>query len=339
MSDACSPCNAAVREIVAPIPVGFRLQSGERLAARAVQARLVGPEHGPLVVVAGGISAGRRAASDADGEGWWAAFVRDGGPIDTRRLRVLTFDFLPDVTVKDIPTITTTDQARLLALVLDFKSEARIDAFVGASYGGCVALAFAETFPERVGELVVISAAHRTHPLTTALRGIQRRILQQGIETGREVEAIDLARQLAMTTYRSPEEFDQRFGDAPAPERAGGAYAVCDYLKARGAAYPGVTSARRWIALSDSLDRHSVSPERIEAPLTLIGFDSDRLAPIEDLRALAARVPNLSGLFEGPSLYGHDAFLKETEVVSRLLQIALSSLSPKTAQSAQEIAA
>lgn len=335
MSSDCSPCNAAVREITVAIPVGFRLQSGERLAARAVQARMVGPDQGPLVVVAGGISSGRRIASDADGEGWWAAFVHDGGPIDTRRVRVLGFDFLPDVTAREIPTITTVDQARLLALVLDALKAPVIDAFVGASYGGCVALAFAQTFPERVNRLLVISAAHRAHPAATAVRGIQRRILQQGLETGREVEAIDLARQLAMTTYRSPEEFDQRFGAAPLPARSGDAYAVCDYLKTRGAAYPGVTSARRWIALSDSLDRHQVRPQDIITPLNVLAFTSDRLAPIEDSRTLAQGAPRLERLIERPSLYGHDAFLKERDVVADALGAVLADLKSP----AQEIAA
>lgn len=335
MSVSCSPAAAPAREIVAAIPADFRLASGGRLAASAVRARIVGPARGPLVVVGGGISAGRRAADDAEGEGWWGWAVRDGGPVDTRRLRVLAFDFLPDVNTPDIPTITTQDQARLLALALDAAGEARIDALVGASYGGCVGLAFAELFADRIGRLVVISATHRAHPVATAWRGVQRRLLALGLERGFEAQAIDLARQLAMTTYRSSEEFQARFGDGPIPDRAGGAYPVCGYLTARGAAYSGVTSARRWIALSDSLDRHRVAPEAVHCPLTVVGFTSDRLAPIEDSRDLAARAPNLERFVEAPSLYGHDAFLKETDLVGSILSTALTPL----ASPAQEIAA
>ena len=49
------------RDVRAPIPETFRLESGERLAATAVDGRVYGPPEGPLVVVAGGISADRRA--------------------------------------------------------------------------------------------------------------------------------------------------------------------------------------------------------------------------------------------------------------------------------------
>lgn len=322
-------------EITATIPDTLPLASGGRLSARTVRGRLKGPEHGPLVVVAGGISAGRAAGDEADAAGWWGWAVRDGGPIDTRRFRVLAFDWLPETDTPNVPTITTHDQARLLTVLLDTLGEPVVDAFVGASYGGCVGLAFAELFPERIGRLTAISAAHRAHPQATAWRGVQRRLLALGLETGREAEAIDLARQIAMTTYRTPEEFDLRFGGARAPDEAGDHWPVCDYLAARGEAYRNATSARRWIALSDSLDRHAVSPERITCPLTLIGFTSDQLVPIADIRDLAERAPNLERLIEAPSLFGHDAFLKERAFVARALDTALSPL----LQPAREIAA
>ena len=82
----------------------------------------------------------------------------------------------------------------------------------------------------------------------------------------------------------------------------------------------------RWISLSDSLDRHEVAPERILAPLTLVGFTSDRLVPIDDLRDLANRVPSLAQFVEAPSIFGHDAFLKERDLISRALTDALTPL-------------
>jgi homoserine O-acetyltransferase/O-succinyltransferase len=307
------------RDVRAVIADDFRLESGQRLAATEVVGRLHGPEQGPLVVVAGGISSGRFAAR------WWSWAVREGGPIDLNRVRVLAFDLVPGKGEPAV-TITTTDQARLLARLLDGIGEARIDAFVGASYGGCIGLAFAATFPERIGELAVISAAHRSHPAATALRGVQRRLLALARDCGREAEGIALARELAMTGYRTAEEFGLRFASTP-PAAAGGAYPVCDYLIARGAAYEAVTDAARWIALSDSLDRHAVAPEAIRCPLTVIGFTSDRLVPIEDSRELAARAPNLRRLIEAPSVFGHDAFLKEREQVGHALHDVLSPLS------------
>jgi homoserine O-acetyltransferase len=312
-------------DLAARIPAGFRLDSGETLAQAEVKARLHGRAGAPLVAVAGGISAGRCPHTTPEGErGWWAEFVRPGGPIDLDRLQVLAFDFAPDAeTAPDRPlTLTTHDQARLLALVLDEIGATRLDAFIGSSYGGMVGLAFAELFPERIGRLIALCAAHRSHPMTTALRGIQRRILGLAAEAGRPEEGVALARELAMTTYRSADEFAARFDDA-VPAEAGGRYPVCDYLTSRGRAYAGATTVSRWISLSDSMDRHRVQPEKITTPTTLIGFPTDRLVPIDDLRELAARLPQLERLHEISSVYGHDGFLKEAVALTPLLRSAL----------------
>ena len=316
----------AGQDVQALIPDDFRLESGQRLTATQIVGRLHGAS-GPLVVVAGGISSDRFATR------WWPWAVKAGGPIDPDRVRVLAVDLLPGRENPGV-TITTTDQARLLALLLDALGEPRIDAWIGASYGGCIGLAFAAAFPERLGELAVISAAHRAHPAATAVRGVQRRLLAFARDCGREAEGLALARQLAMTTYRTAEEFALRFGPT-APAEAGQPYPVCDYLIARGAAYAGATSADRWISLSDSLDRHRVDPRGVRCPITVIGVSSDTLVPIEDSRELARLAPNLRRLVEVRSVFGHDAFLKEREQIGRLLH---DITSPLTLQS-QEIAA
>ena len=250
--------------------------------------------------------------------------------VDLTRFRVLAFDFAPDFgpDAKDAKpplTITTQDQARLLALLLDHLGVDKVAAFVGCSYGGMIALAFGELFPDWAEQLVVVSAAHRPHPLATAWRGIQRRILQLGLETGRVDQAVGLARELAMTTYRTPDEFGERF-DSEAPSHAGQAYPVCDYLQARGRAYRDRTTPSRWLTLSDSIDRHRVEPEAITAPVTLVGFTTDRLCPIDDMRELAARLPNLWRFEQHPSHYGHDAFLKEDVLVAEILTSVLKDI-------------
>lgn len=314
------------RDIVADIPADFRLESGERLGQRRLTGRLHGPANAPVVVVAGGISADRFVhKTENGGRGWWSGAVGVRGPVDLNRFRVLSFDYAPDAQGRAPVTITTRDQARLLALLLDQADIDGIAAFVGASYGGMVGLAFAEAFPERIDSLVVISAAHRAHPIGTAWRGVQRRILKLAAEAGRAEDGVALARELAMTTYRTGEEFAERF-PTEAPTTAGGAYPVCDYLTAQGRSYRGRMTPERWISLSDSIDRHAVTPEAIRTPVTLVGFTTDRLSPIDDLRELADRLPNLWRFVEAPSLYGHDAFLKEEALIGQVLRQALKEI-------------
>ena len=314
-------------DIAVDIPTDFRLQSGERLGQRKIVGRLHGRAGAPLVVVAGGISAGRFVhRTETNGLGWWSGAVSIRGPIDLSRFQVLAFDYAPEAAEGSKPvTITTHDQARLLGLLLEEIGDPVVSAFVGCSYGGMIALAFGELFPERVEQLIVVSAAHRAHPQATAWRGIQRRILQLAEAAGRPEDGVALARELAMTTYRTAEEFAERF-ETEAPTSAGQAYPVCEYLTARGKAYRTHTTPARWLSLSDSIDRHSVTPETIKTPVTLIGFTSDRLVPIDDIRELAARLPTLWRLVEAPSLYGHDAFLKEDEAVAAILRSALKEI-------------
>lgn len=318
-------------DVVVPIPDGFELDFGGTLTQKQVVGRLHGKADAPLIVVAGGISADRYVhRTETKGLGWWSGAVGVRAPIDLTRFRVLAFDFAPEfgdgVKEPKTPlTITTQDQARLLALLLDHLGVEKVAAFIGCSYGGMIALAFGEIFPDWAEQLVVVSAAHRPHPLATAWRGIQRRILQLGLDTGRIDQAVGLARELAMTTYRTQEEFGDRF-DSEAPSHAGQAYPVCDYLTSRGRAYRDRTTPSRWLSLSDSIDRHRVEPEAITAPVTLVGFTTDRLCPIDDMRELAARLPNLWRFEQHPSVYGHDAFLKEDALVADILTSVLKDI-------------
>jgi len=317
----------AAIDIAVGIPADFRLASCERLGQRQMVGRLHGRVGAPLVVVAGGISAGRFVhRTETNGLGWWSGAVSIRGPVDLSRFQVLAFDYAPEASDSAGPvTITTHDQARLLGLILDHIGDPVVSAFIGCSYGGMIALAFAELFPERVEQLVVVSAAHRAHPQATAWRGIQRRILQLAEAAGRPEDGVALARELAMTTYRTAEEFADRF-ETTAPTSAGQAYPVCEYLTARGKAYRTHTTPTRWLSLSDSIDRHMVTPEAIRTPVTLVGFTSDRLVPINDIRELAARLPTLWRLVEAPSLYGHDAFLKEDQAVAAILRSTLKEI-------------
>lgn len=311
-----------------PLP-GFCLGDGQPLSDATVRLRRFGPEGAPVLVVLGGISSDRRVADVGDGRAaWWPRIVRPGGPVDFDRYQVLGLDLLPGPGEATVRTLIPADQARALAAALDHLGIRQLEALIGASYGGMVGLAFAAAFPDRVKQLIAISAPHRPAAHATALRGIQRRILAFGIETGRPDEAVSLARELAMTTYRTAEELDLRFGQDAAPEAAGQPYAVCDYLKARGRAYVPRMTAERGISLSDSLDRHRVDPGAITVPTTLLGFTSDQLVPIADLDALAEGLPNLRAYVRAPSLFGHDGFLKEEAVVADLIASALAEPLP-----------
>ena len=63
-------------------------------------------------------------------------------------------------------------------------------------------------------------------------------------------------------------------------------------------------------------------------PTTLVSFDTDRLVPPWLVDELAGAAPGVTRHVTVPSVFGHDAFLKEPGAVSRLIVEALESPDP-----------
>ncbi|HET9423846.1 MAG TPA: homoserine O-succinyltransferase [Gemmatimonadaceae bacterium] len=290
---------------------------------------LVGGTGAPIVVVLGGISATRHVVfgeTPAQG-GWWSRVAGEGLAIDITRHRVLGVDFMDggrDASGRPRRTVTTHDQATWLARILRTIGEDRVHAVVGSSYGGMVALAFAELFPALLDRLVVISAPHESHPMSTALRTLQRRTVELGLETGRVADAMSIARGLAMTTYRTAGEFAGRFSTVPlSRQRNDARFEVDAYLRDRGARFADSMRPERFLALSLSSDLHRVDATRIRTPTTLVAAEGDVIVPREQLHTLATRLRGPVVLRDLPTRVGHDAFLVETAKVSSIISSAL----------------
>lgn len=277
-----------------------------------------GPATAPLVIVAGGISATRHVSAHAgDGTpGWWSAQVGPGLAIDTEKRRVLAIDWLGADGTLDAP-IDSADQADALAAVLDHLGVTRVAAFVGCSYGAMVGLQFAARHGDRLEQLLAISGAHRAHPYASAWRALQRNIVRSGAIDPHT--ALSLARQLAMLSYRTPEEFAERFA---APVRIEQTIARCDaedYLAVCGERYAERWSATAFLRLSESIDLHAIDPASIRVQTTLVAVSEDRLVPSADLHALAEKLAGPHRLHHLRSRFGHDAFLKEPERIGEII--------------------
>jgi len=286
---------------------------------------LHGVADAPVVIVQGGISADRRVCAAAGEAGWWDGVAGEGCAIDPRRHRILSIDWLSCADLGDALAVTSHDQADAIAAILDVLGIRRAHAFVGASYGAMVGLAFASRHPQRVGRLVAIAGAHRAHPLSIALRNIQREVVRLGARFGETTAGLDLARRLAMTTYRGEREFAERCVDAPRFEQGRFRFAEEAWLAAAGARFAQRFDAERYLALSESIDLHAVAPEDVRVPTTIVGIASDRVVPLADLCELQRRCGAVATLHVIDSRYGHDAFLKEPVQIGAVLQEALDT--------------
>jgi len=295
------------------------------LRSVVVRGEWQGPVDAPVVVVAGGISANRHvAAGPGNAEpGWWEAQVGPGRAIDTARLRVLAIDWLGADGSLDAP-IDSADQADVLAQVLDRLGVARVAAFVGASYGAMVGLQFAARHGARLDRLVAISGAHRPHPYASAWRALQRQCVALGRSEGAVSQGLALARQWAMLSYRTPEEFAERF-EAPAVLDDGVARCASqDYLESCGRRYAARWTSTAFLRLSESIDLHRVDPADVRVPTTVVAIEQDRLVPLSDLQGLVETLGGPSRLRVLRSRFGHDAFLKEEAAVANILRHALA---------------
>lgn len=323
------PDSHELREGVFALGRPLDLHFGGRLESVEIAYRLVGAREAPVVLVLGGISSGSNICAVREGEfGWWDEMVGPGKSLDTERFRILGIDWLggghrstgPE-RGGSFPSISAYDQVECVAALLPHLGLPALWATIGASYGGMVALALAERRPGIAGRIVVLSAAHRTHPMSTAWRSVQRNIVRYALRHNEGPRGLVLARALAMATYRTAREFEERFASGtpvPAPDGEGFVFPVEQYLMSRGESYASHYKPEAFVCLSESIDLHRLEPERIHVHITLVGIEEDQLVPLSDIRELRDRLAGTCQLLEISSIFGHDAFLKETAVLRDL---------------------
>ena len=327
----------------------FALEHEEPLPHLELAFEWCGPADAPVVLALGGISAHAHVAAHSGdpARGWWHEFVGEGEIVDTNRFRVLGIDWIGGAHAslaprrrdrEHWPVVTSTDQARALLPLLDHLGIDQLHAVLGSSYGGMVGFALAVLAPERVRELVAISAGLETDPMATAWRSLQRRVLRLGAggDAAIAAEALAITRGFGMATYRSADEFRERFCSTPERSQSRPRFPVEDYLEARGRAFLEQFSAVSeegdslgWSGLlalhtlSLSIDLHRVDPKTVTVPTRLVAVDRDTLVPAVQLRTVAESLPDVREFTEIESIYGHDAFLKEPERIGPVIRRAL----------------
>jgi homoserine O-acetyltransferase len=284
-------------------------------------------------------------SADATGD-WWAPLIGPGQVLDTDKFGIICMNLLGSrygtsgpisrnaVTAKPygraFPRVTVRDQARAQWRLLDALGIGKLALAVGGSLGGMVALEVALERPGEISRVVPIAAPARIGQLAVGWDNIQLDIVDK-----LGLEGLDLARQLAITTYRSELDFEQRFAGRVEPD---GTPSIVSYLRHQGRKLLERFDEDTYRTLVWAMDSHDIGRDRggpvaalqrlaaYGTRLTGVGIEGDILYGTNQVRDLveAATAAGMDAAYrEIHSTKGHDAFLVEWDQLTALLAEAL----------------
>ena len=287
---------------------------------------------------------------------WWADIVGPGKLLDTNLAAVVGINALgscygstgpsslaPDGTPygERFPIVTVWDMVRAQRAALAALGLHRLAVVIGGSLGGMQALAWALESPAQVDHAVAIGAYDHFTAMGIALNYVAR----EAIRVARtQDEGIELARKIAMLTYKSEalmaERFERRFdrkgGDPTVDPEA--KFDVEGYLDYQGAIFSKRMNTNAYLALTramDLFDARERSLSDAHPAFTLVGISSDWLFLPEYVRATADRFAGEgadSVYLELVSNHGHDAFLAEPAHLTALVAPRLAAWYASLAQ-------
>jgi homoserine O-acetyltransferase len=300
-----------------------------------------GPD-APQVLVVHALTGSADAAGD-----WWQPLIGPGTALDTMRVGVLCANLLGgrygstgptsvnpatgEPYGRGFPQPTARDEARALWALADRLGIERFVLVTGGSLGGMIAQEVALERPEAVDHVLPMAAPAATGPMAIAWNHIQLETIEALGDRG-----LALARQLAMTTYRSEDDFAERFARG---READGRFSIASYLDHQGAKLLDRFDPETYAVLVRVMDGHDVGRDRggiVEAYRTLaaadvgvtgVGIPGDILYGVDQVRALvdAAAAAGVDAQYrEIRSVKGHDAFLVEWDQLTAIVGEALA---------------
>ena len=329
-----------------------------------------------VVVILTGLSASSHVASNSSDSnpGWWEGIVGPDKAIDTNKFYVVCVNSLGScfgstgpASINQItgepfrltfPELTIDDMATATKFLLDKLGIKQINTLVGPSMGGMHALALIIQNNKFVKNFIAISTAFQSLPYAIAIRSLQREVIRKdplwknGYYTpdSPPLNGVRIARKLGMISYRSANEWAQRFGRKKSSknnitqntfgiENTGFEFEIESYLEHLAIKFQNVFDANCYLYLSRSIDWFDIidygsSSEEVlgktglESAL-ILGVESDILFPIYQQKELAEYLSADSTKVTYKSLnclQGHDSFLVDIETFSREISCYLENI-------------
>ncbi|MDP4234942.1 MAG: homoserine O-acetyltransferase [Bacteroidota bacterium] len=273
---------------------------------------------------------------NSDAADWWDGIIGKGKPIDPKKHFIICSNFLgscygstgPESINAEtgtpyharFPAITIGDIARQHLCILDTLGVANVAIGIGGSMGGLVLLELATLAPGLFNKIIAISIGSSHSAWRIAFSSVIRKTIEEFGETAGEIgfkQGLHLARQIAMTTYRSSAEFDGRF----ARDRSEHIFEIERYLEHQGEKIVARFSPHSYITLTKAMELYDISDSvgGIASNALFIGATSDILYSEEEIKETASKISKATyQSLDAP--FGHDSFLVAQEKLADLIR-------------------
>jgi homoserine O-acetyltransferase len=307
----------------------------------------------PTVLLVHALTGSARAGGP---EGWWEPMIGPGRALDPTHRRLVCFNNLGSFYGSSAPgvpgfphgariTLTPVDLARSILLGLDELGLERVQLALGGSLGGMVVLALAALAPRRFERILPIATSTAASAWVIGWNHVARQILRLDPGYPRSTDrGLEIARQLAMLTYRAEPGLEATQHRHLPPLPGGRGYRIQSYLEHHGRKLNNRFTARCYELLLDAMDHHDLrrplpgqktpALERIRASTLVVDVDTDQLfTPAQSGElARALRRAGHARVFRATlrSPHGHDAFLLEWRQLATVIRRAWRLPAPRS---------
>ncbi len=284
--------------------------------------------------------------ANSDVEAWWPGMVGKGLLLDTSEYFIVCANILgscygttgpADINpqtgkpwLKTFPAITIRDVVNAHEILRKHLGINGIHTVIGSSIGGFQALEYSVMYPDLIRHLVFIASSVRQTPWAIAFNESQRLAMEADAsfrngepEGGRR--GMKAARTIALLSYRSSHAYNLTQKDE---DDRTDHFRASSYQEYQGDKLVSRFNPYSYYCITKLSDTHYIGRgrggtekalSRISANVLAIGISSDFLFPAADPKLLADIVEGAEYV-EIDSLYGHDGFLIETELITSVVK-------------------